>query len=131
MRTSKQEIFANRLKQLRLASQLTQTKLAEKLNVSRSCLANYEGANRFPDADILSIISNYFKVSVDYLLSDKSYFCLERDYNNDMTELLKEVSTTGKLDISHISPLSKIALFEFYNFLNQNENSTPSTKRGG
>ena len=121
MVNSKQAIFANKLKQLRLAAHLTQDKLAKELNVSRSCLANYEGANRFPDADILSIISDYFKVSVDYLLSNESSLLAEREFNSDVTELLKEVSQSGTLDISHISPLSKIALFEFYNFLGAQE----------
>ena len=58
---------------------------------------------------------------MDYLLTSNTSVLLERDYNNDITELLKEVSTNGKLDISTISPLSKIALFEFYNFLKEQE----------
>lgn len=121
MYMDKQEAFSQKLKQLRTASQLSQKKLAKELNVSRSCLANYESGKRFPSADILSIISEYFKVSVDYLLTSNTSVLLERDYNNDITELLKEVSTNGKLDISTISPLSKIALFEFYNFLKEQE----------
>lgn len=36
------EIFAKRLKELRSVEGLTQAKLAKRLNVSRSCLANYE-----------------------------------------------------------------------------------------
>lgn len=121
MYNNKQETFANRLKQLRAVSQLTQSALAKELNISRSCLANYEGGKRFPDTDILSIISNYFKVSVDYLISNDTSVLLEKEYNNDITELLKEISANGKLDISNISPLSKIALFEFYNFLREQE----------
>ena len=121
MKITKQEAFANKLKQLRLASQISQTSLAKNINVSRSCLANYESGKRFPSADILDIISNYFKVSVDYLLTPQSSVWLEKDYNSDVTQLIKDVSAKGKLDISNISPLSKIALFEFYNFLKYQE----------
>ena len=113
--------FANRLKQLRLAARLTQDKLAKELNVSRSCLANYERGNRFPDADILSIISDYFKVNTDYLLSEGSHVCTGKKRLINANELLKDFSATGQLDISNISPLSRIVLFEFYNFLCEQE----------
>ncbi len=118
---SRQTQFATKLKQLRLAARLTQIKLAKELNVSRSCLANYESGKRFPDTDILSIISDYFKVSISYLLSEKSHASTGKNFNNDSMDLIKEISATGKLDISHISPLSKIALFEYYNFLCEQE----------
>ena len=124
MYASKQEHFANRLKELRIAARLTQDKLAKEINVSRSCLANYEGCKRFPDADILSIISDYFKVSMDYLLYEENPAYAGKNVDTDTINLLKEISANGKLDISHISPLSKIALFEFYNFLCERERLT-------
>lgn len=129
MSITKQEAFANKLKHLRLAAQISQTNLAKDINVSRSCLANYESGKRFPSADILDIISNYFRVSVDYLLTPQSSVLLEKDYNSDLTQLLKEVSAKGKLDISNISPLAKIALFEFYNFLKYQEKNSHNIKQ--
>lgn len=128
MERKKQTSFATRLQELRLASRMTQSELAKAINVSRSCIANYERGKRFPDTDILTIISNYFKVSVDYLLSTDNSLFFENDYNRDIATLLKEVSTTGKLDISNISPLSKIALFEFYNFLGAQERIAKGVK---
>lgn len=116
-----QEAFANKLKNLRTVSRLSQIKLAKELNISRSCLANYESGKRFPSADILEIISKYFKVSVDYLLESSGSVFLKRDKNHEMSELIKEVSASGKLDVSNISPLSKVALFEFYDFLKGKE----------
>lgn len=121
MYTTKQDIFSERLKQLRIAAKLTQSQLAKELNVSRSCLANYEAGKRFPDADIISIISQYFKVSVDFLLTCDNYIQPENISDSEVTELLKVVSSSGKLDLSRISPLSKIALLEFYNFLDEQE----------
>lgn len=114
-------IFPKRLKQLRLAEALTQIKLANELNISRSCLANYERGKRFPDAHILSIIADFFKVNVDYLLVENPLESAKSPQHN-VTDLLKEVASNGKLDISGISPISKIALFEFYKFLDEREN---------
>lgn len=125
---TKQEAFAEKLKQLRMASRLSQTKLADEINVSRSCLANYESGKRFPSADILDIIATYFKVSVDYLLTPNGSIFYEKDYKYDITNLLKEISTNGKLDISGISPISKIALFEFYNFLREQDKNYKRVK---
>lgn len=121
MYRTKQDIFSERLKQLRIAAKLTQNQLAKELNVSRSCLANYEAGKRFPDAGIISIISEYFKVSVDFLLTCDNYMPPESVSDSEVTELLKSVSSNGKLDLSRISPLSKIALLEFYNFLDEQE----------
>ncbi len=114
---NRQTHFANKLRKLRLSAQLTQVQLAKELNVSRSCLANYERGMRFPDADILSIIANYFKVNIDYLLSDRRSVCANKKHLITSNEIIKEVSSKGNLDISQISPISKIVLFEFYNFL--------------
>lgn len=114
-------IFPKRLKQLRLAAALTQIKLASELNISRSCLANYERGRRFPDAEILSLIADFFKVNVDYFLIEKAVPPNNPPEHN-VSDLLKEVANNGKLDISRISPLSKIALFEFYRFLDEREN---------
>lgn len=121
--------FPIKLKQLRVAGRLTQNTLAKEINVSRSCLANYESGKRFPDADILSIIADYFKVSISYLLSEKSSVCTDKSLNSTSMELIKEISSTGKLDISHISPLSKIALFEYYNFLCEQEQEDNTSNR--
>ena len=60
----KQASFATRLQELRLASRMTQSELAKAINVSRSCIANYERGKRFPDTDILTIISNYFNIKI-------------------------------------------------------------------
>lgn len=57
-----------KLKQLRQEAHLTQAELAKELNVGQSTLSNWENENRTPDADTLARISEYFGVSVDYLL---------------------------------------------------------------
>lgn len=61
-------MFHDRLKGLREDKDLAQWELAEKLNITRSALANYETGLREPSFDILIKIADYFNVTLDYLL---------------------------------------------------------------
>lgn len=58
----------NRLKQLRLAADLTQTQVSSYLKISQQAYANYESGKREPDHKTLSSLADYFNVSIDFLL---------------------------------------------------------------
>jgi transcriptional regulator with XRE-family HTH domain len=60
--------FSERLKQLREERGLLQRELAETLKLSRVTVTNYEKGKRFPEADLLVNLADYFNVSVDYLI---------------------------------------------------------------
>ena len=47
------EVFANRLRELRIAKKLSQTELAEKLGVSRGSISFYENGERTADIDFI------------------------------------------------------------------------------
>ena len=55
---------------LRKKSGLSQEQLAETLNVSRQAISKWEGGSAMPESDKLLALSNYFGVSLDYLLKD-------------------------------------------------------------
>lgn len=57
-----------RLKELRVASRITQVKLAMDLNLSQHSISRYETGEREADYDTLVAIADYFNVSLDYLL---------------------------------------------------------------
>ena len=57
---------------LRKKSGLSQEQLAEALNVSRQAISKWEGGSATPESDKLLALSNYFDVSLDYLLKDIS-----------------------------------------------------------
>lgn len=61
-------MFSDRLKALREDCDLTQDELANRLNITRTALSNYENAVREPSYDILIKIADYFNVSLDFLL---------------------------------------------------------------
>ncbi|WZL82645.1 helix-turn-helix transcriptional regulator [Vallitaleaceae bacterium 9-2] len=60
--------FSERIKELRLKKNLTQTELSKLLSVSKSTISMYENGNREPDLKTLKAIADFFNVSIDYLL---------------------------------------------------------------
>lgn len=61
-------MFSERLRKLRRERNLTQTELANSLNVSNGTIAMWETEKRQPDLDMVSRIASFFNVSVDYLM---------------------------------------------------------------
>ena len=64
-------MLSEKLYQLRKKSGLSQEQLAEQINVSRQAISKWESGSAFPESEKLIIISNYFGVSVDYLLKNE------------------------------------------------------------
>ena len=63
-------MFAERLKSLRKEQNLTQQKIAEKLNISRGSYAQWEAQRTQPSSKSLETLANFFNVSTDYLLGN-------------------------------------------------------------
>ena len=64
-------MLSDKLYKLRKNSSLSQEQLAEQLNVSRQAISKWESGTAVPESEKLVAISNYFGVSVDYLLKDE------------------------------------------------------------
>lgn len=64
------EEFVKRLKLLRKEKGITQKQLAESLGISVPAVINYENAQRFPSSAVLTLFSQYFNVSREYLLGE-------------------------------------------------------------
>lgn len=79
----------NKLKSLRENCGLLQKELADILNISLSSISMYERGERQPDNETLKKISNYFNVSIDYLLDNSN--------TNNIDEELKEKEALKKL----------------------------------
>ena len=60
--------LANRLRQCRKESQLTQREVATYADITEKAYQNYELATREPKLEILSRIANVYHVSIDYLV---------------------------------------------------------------
>lgn len=62
--------FHRVLKEKRKEFGLTQEELAEKLQVSRSAISNWEIGRNYPDIQTLISLAKTFDVSLDYLLNE-------------------------------------------------------------
>lgn len=72
-------IVGSRIKDLRLEKNLSQQNLADELGVTKVSICGYENGKRIPSLDTFISLSNYFKVSTDYLLGRID----DRKINND------------------------------------------------
>ena len=72
------------IKKLRLASGITQVELAKHLGVTKQCVSNWENDNIQPSIDMLIKLSEFFKVSTDYMLG------IEKRKNIDVEGLSEE-----------------------------------------
>ena len=61
------------LKQIRKELRLTQLKVAMDLNISREALSHYENGKREPSIEMLVKMSEYFNVSIDFLINGKEF----------------------------------------------------------
>ena len=71
---------------MRNEKNLSQEQLAEKLNVTRQTISNWENGKFYPDIDSLVNLSKFFNVSLDVLLS---YDDKVLDYLKDSTDIVK------------------------------------------
>ncbi len=61
------------LKLIRKEKGLNQLKVAMDLNMSREALSHYENGKRNPDIETLRKMSEYFNVSIDFLINGKEF----------------------------------------------------------
>ncbi len=61
------------LKMIRKERKLNQLKVALDLNISREALSHYENGKREPSLSMLNKMSQYFNVSIDYLINGKEF----------------------------------------------------------
>ena len=75
--------FGERLKRLRKERDVTQATLAEYLGVVSSAVGKYETIdNSYPSVEALIKISEFFNVSIDYLLLGTSFYTESKGGNN-------------------------------------------------
>lgn len=60
------EVIGKKLKQLRKSKGMTQEQVAEKVDITRSTISNYEIGRRTPHLKDLSALAEVFGVGLDY-----------------------------------------------------------------
>ena len=61
-------MLGEQIRDLRIAKNLSQIQLADRLGVTKQSISNWENNNILPSVDMLKRIADYFQCSTDYLL---------------------------------------------------------------
>jgi transcriptional regulator with XRE-family HTH domain len=61
------------LKEIRTKKRLSQQKIALDLNISREAISYYENGKRCPDIQMLINLSEYFDISIHYLITGNEF----------------------------------------------------------
>lgn len=90
--------IGKRIKVLREKKDFTQEELAERIQISRSALANYESGLREPKGDILKRFAKALDTTTDYLLgrTDDPYPPSQNQSNQRNGDPRKFTSTSEK-----------------------------------
>ena len=95
-------LVGNKIYDLRKKENLSQEQLAEKLNVSRQTISNWETNQTVPDVYQIKTISEVFKIGLDELLENDAFISVEEKKNMHYIELWEK----AKINIENeLSPL--------------------------
>lgn len=85
----------DRLKELRISQNLSQSEVAKKLRISPSIVSGYETGERTPSTENLLALSYLYKCSTDYLLgksNERPSVILDTDgLNNKQIKVLQDL----------------------------------------
>ena len=89
--------IGKKLKNARVQSGMTQENVAEKINVSRQTISNWENEKSYPD--IISVIkmSDCYEVSLDYLLKGEQKMNTYYDYLEESTNVVRSNTNRNKI----------------------------------
>lgn len=85
----------NRIKELRAEMKMNQKEFAKIFGIAQNTLSQYETGKREPDTSLLLKMSDYFHVTIDYLLGNSNIRNFETNLYNQKTlsSRLKELRT--------------------------------------
>lgn len=103
------DLIGSRIAELRKEMGLNQQELADKINVSRALISEWECGDRKPDVSSWIKLAEFFGVSTDYISGTSNH------------RIYKGQSFSDKLDIKRLNEKGVDMLFEFYHMLLKHE----------
>ncbi len=99
--------IGKKLKNARLQKGLTQEAVAEKIQVSRQTISNWENERSYPDIVSVVNLSNLYKISLDELLKEDKRMLEHLEESTDIVKSNKKLAATI---IIHIALLFALVL---------------------
>lgn len=100
-----------KIKGLRKLKKMTQTELAEKLNIGKSAISNYEAGYRMPKQDLLFKLANVFEVDLDTFFPD-----LNNDHDSTRNTL-NSILDSGVITVEDLSKITEVPVYEIFDYL--------------
>jgi repressor LexA len=89
-------VIGERIKQLRTEKKLTQEELGKLIGVTTSIIGMYETGARKPSLEVMELITDYFQVSVDYMLARTEFrwnFLLDQQVLLEIDSYIRKIIT--------------------------------------
>ncbi len=113
--------FGERLYELRNKNNLSQEELAEVLDVSRQSISKWENDKAYPEMTRLLFMSDYFDVSLDYLMrgiekenNEEKVTADDADKNSNDKYKTKNILLVWNNFLSNLSPHQKTLFMLLY-----------------
>ncbi|HIU74710.1 MAG TPA: helix-turn-helix transcriptional regulator, partial [Candidatus Pelethocola excrementipullorum] len=103
--------IGKKLKDARISSGFTQEKIAEKINVSRQTISNWETEKSYPDIISVIKLSELYSISLDDLLKG------DKKMIEHLEESTNVVKSNQKLSIAIVINVFLLILFILFNGL--------------
>ena len=105
-------LFGKYLSDLRKKHDLTQSEVADKLNLTRQAVSRYETGDSFPDISILVEIANIYEVSLTDLINSGNPTLGEYIILNNIANNNNDVIVNDLKDLENLAPLIKPSILE-------------------
>lgn len=99
--------FGGYLSRLRKNADMTQSELADKLNLTRQAISRYETGDSFPDVSILVLIADIFDVTLDELINSGDPTRGESKILGNVARGNTDVVADNVTDLMNLAPLLK------------------------
>lgn len=110
------EILGTKLKGLRKERNLTQQKVALDIGLAQQSYSHYENGERLPELDTFLRLSNYYDVSMNYLLGIPEKSEAHPEYD---AYLMFIANSSGEEKYRYLTRPSKELLYYFENLSNE------------
>lgn len=120
MDTERKKLIGARIKKCRQENDFSQEELANKLDMKRSNVANYEAGRVVPPGNALLEMSNIFNVTTDYLLgsTNNPYSNISLD-DNDLKQIQRQRSKLTGKDRERMENMIKMLKLSFLDAENE------------
>ncbi|WHY71281.1 helix-turn-helix domain-containing protein [Fictibacillus enclensis] len=120
MDIERKKLIGTRIKKCRQENEFSQEELAQKLDMKRSNVANYESGRVVPPGNVLLEMSNIFNVTTDYLLgsTNNPYSNISLD-DNDLKQIQRQRNKLTGKDRERMENMIKMLKLSFLDTENE------------